>query len=111
LNNWRYRFDTSGDPDSCVGGCNSVFPDDDGVRCCGPTQIHHNLWVLLVEAMEKEANAGALNTAMWAPTFPRRTIELVLMCRERAAAALESVLPVVLVDVVCDYYMAGYLAN
>lgn len=61
--------------------------------------------------MEKEADAGTLNTAMWAPTFPRLTIELVLMSRKRAAAALEGVLPIVLVDVICDYYMAGYLPS
>jgi hypothetical protein len=48
---------------------------------------------------------------MWAPTFPRLTLELVLMSRRRAAAALDGELPTVLVDVICDYYMAGYLAS
>ena len=99
----KYRFDASMIENYCGGACDIIFPDDDGVSCCFPTMIHHDLWVLLVKAMEKEAEGGVLTVANWAPTFPRRTAELVEVIRKAAAAALADKLPVVLVGIVSAY--------
>jgi len=91
--------------------CAIVCPDDNGVRCCSATGAGHDLWGLLVAAMEKEADDGVLEVMNWLFTFPRRTIELVRRSRRMAAEALADELPVVLVGIVCDYFMEDYLAN
>ena len=100
----RYRFDTSPDPHRCMCGW-GLFPDDDGVRCCSASTLHEDLWRRLINAMEKEAKDGILVVANWAPTFPRRTAELVERSRGVAAAALADKLPAVLIGIVSAYFL------
>jgi len=82
---------------------NVACVNDDGIVCACGRSHHADLFPLLVSAMEREVRVGIFEVADWAPTFPRRTAELVAMRRERVAAALAGELPVVLIGVVCDF--------
>jgi len=101
----RYCFDTLTIDHDCGGACDTVFPSDVGVTCCSITTTHHDLWVLLVRAMEREAEEGVFTVETWAPNFPIRAFRLVAMSKERAATALAAKLPPVLVGVVLAYFM------
>jgi hypothetical protein len=61
------------------------------------------LFSLLWKAIKREADAGIFDPAMWAPTFPHRTVELMEQSRAVATAALANELPAVLICVVVDY--------
>lgn len=61
----------------------------------------------LLGAMVKEAENGVFDPALWAPTFPIRTGELVVLSRMAVGEALRPVLPPVLVRIVCEYFMAS----
>jgi hypothetical protein len=59
-----------------------------------------------MSALEREARQellGTFNPAMWAPTFPERTAELVERYRAIVAVALADYLPPVLANMVAAY--------
>jgi len=77
----------------------------DDAACC---PHHAHLWKLLVATMEASAAAGTFDPAMWAPTFPKRTVELVERSRAIVAAALDDKLPVVLIGVIGGFLFFSF---
>jgi len=99
----EYWFDIFELGDVCWNGCEAAQPYDDGVSCCYQLSVHLDLWQLMVDAMEREANAGVLDVEKWSANFPKRVAVLVAMSKERAAAALADKLPAVLSGTVLAY--------
>lgn len=79
----------------------AVFTDD-GIIWNNAT-FQDAMFETTIKAMEAEAAAGIFVPRVWAPSFPRRTAELVERYRTAIAAALADDLPAVLIGVVVVY--------
>jgi hypothetical protein len=81
----------------------AVFTDD-GIIWNNAT-FQDVMFETTIKAMEAEAAAGKFVPSMWAPSFPRRTAELVERYRATIAAALADELPAVLIGIVMFYLL------